>query len=53
MSDWKYRCNDQDVTEEVYLQVVQDHKEWAEDQYKKQQEAYKAAQKPEKSRSKK
>lgn len=33
----KYYLNDQEVTEDVYLKVMEDHKQWAEDQYKKQQ----------------
>lgn len=31
----KYYCNDQEVTEEVYLKVVEDHKQWVTEQEKK------------------
>ena len=44
----KFYCNDQEVTEEVYLKVVEDHQQWSDDLFKKQQEAQKAALKPEK-----
>lgn len=34
----KYYCNDQEVTEEVYLKVVEDHKQYVIEQEKKYQE---------------
>jgi len=44
----KYYCNDQEVTEEVYLKVVEDHSAFVEEQQKKAAEQLKASLKPEK-----
>jgi len=49
---WKYRHNDQDVDEDTFNKIIEDHRTWADDQYKKQAEAYKAAEKESKRKKK-
>ena len=52
MSDWKYYCNDQLVTEDDYKQVMKGHEQWIKEQEAKREAELKASEKAGKRKNK-